>query len=188
MNTKKLIGTSMIALLVIAMGAGMAAAATAQIYATDSNGDTRIPSEFGPGEDVYAKVTEHGLTSSATADIYVVFADNSAWTDGEPIDAAPHLKVFAPISVSTADIPVGTYILVKLGTVGTEIPYPDSFDLVYDEDKNGNLDVTLGTSDNDAVNHWDTCVAFSSIPEFATIAIPMVALLGLVLYMRRKKD
>ncbi|NIA11178.1 MAG: hypothetical protein GWP10_16010 [Nitrospiraceae bacterium] len=39
-----------------------------------------------------------------------------------------------------------------------------------------------------SVNDTTSCTRPVDIPEFATIAIPMIALLGLVLYMRRKND
>ena len=47
----------------------------------------------------------------------------------------------------------------------------------------------IGTVYNTTIGYdYAACTRPVDIPEFATIAIPMIALLGLVLYMRRKKD
>lgn len=68
-----------------------------------------------------------------------------------------------------------TYDIIVLAKAasGTE---GNTYTLRYYDTDSGNSDEALAT------------VHTTAIPEFATIAIPAIALIGLVLYMRRKKD
>ena len=67
-----------------------------------------------------------------------------------------------------------TFKLYVYGGTAGEVTIWDNAGNTWDPMSSG-VDLAVGTTGVD-------------IPEFATIAIPMVALLGLVLYMRRKKD
>ena len=186
MNTKKLIGISMIALLVVVMGAGMAAAVTPDIDATDAAGIAK--QKFSTGEHVYARGI--GLTGSP-ADVYIVVDPaHKIWVNGETIDDPTNHSMVLSVTAYPAEIDELniSYVLPPklLGTVGNnpgEIPEPGCYDVVYDCNRDG----IYNMSDGDCVDYVECC-GFSTVPEFTTIAIPAIALLGLVLYMRRKKD
>ena len=168
----------MIALLVVAMGAGMAAADVGWIRAVDGSGTDMTTTPFGPGDMAYAN--GYGLAGTS-ADIYVV--PNRVWVHGDNMSTVAYTLIVTGVAANEVDatVPAKKY----LGTVGLgsgEIPYPGEYDILYDCNNDGKYD------SGDTVNHFDICKAFTTIPEFATIAIPVVALLGLVLFMRRKKD
>ena len=181
MNTKKLIGTSMIALLVVALSVSMAAADTGWIRAVDSSGTdmTKIP--FGPGDMVYAN--GDGLEGTS-ADIYVV-PNRVLWEYGDNMSIIAYTLRVTGVAANEVDAAAIPSTQKYLGTVGLgsgEIPYPGEYDILYDCNHDGIY------GGGDTVNHFEVCKAFTTVPEFTTIAIPMIALLGLVLYMRRKKD
>lgn len=170
MNTKKLIGTSMIALLVVALSVSMAAAADPDVNPSNASGV--ITTVFEDYEDVYAI----GMGApNDICDVYVM--DNRiAWNDGDSL--AVHKKKVAVVIDTTGNNfnPNPTKIWPAAETV--EGPY----DLVIDTGQDG----FYNSSDDDVENCRVT--GFTVVPEFATIAMPVLALLGLVLYMRRKKD
>ena len=198
MNIRKLIGTSAVALLVVALSVSMAVA-QGSIESTDILGDSHI-NNFILSDDVYARGL--GLSDcdgNDLVDVYVVedSAKPETWDDGEKIDnATTHPMVLVLSDVDPNDINVvglGTMGPLYIGTVVdkdlssvngiNEIPAPGDFDIVYDCNQDGYFD-----ANNDSVD-YSVCSGFrTDIPEFATIAIPMIALLGLVLYMRRKKS
>ena len=197
MNIKKLIGTSAVALLVVALSVSMAAA-QGSIESTNSLGTNNV-NTFILSDDVYARGL--GLSDcdgNNLVDVYVVrdSVKPETWDDGEKIDnATAHPKVLVLIDVDPNDLNVlgsgmgplylGTVVDKDLGSVNgiNEIPVPGDFDIVYDCNQDGHFD-----ANNDSVD-YDVCSGFrTDIPEFATIAIPAIALLGLVLYMRRKKS
>ena len=187
----------MIALLVVAMGAGMAAA-QGTIQSTDSTAVNEIDN-FIVGDGVYARgLLLSDCDGDDMVDVYVVVdgAKPETWDDGESIVTADHPLVLVCTGVNPNDINAG-YLGVSgpllLGTVvnkdlssvdgSSEIPAPGSFDIVYDCNRDGYFNAS-----DDCVD-YGVCSGFNtSIPEFATLAIPVIALLGLVLYMRRKKD
>jgi hypothetical protein len=180
MNTKKLIGTSMIALLVVALSVSMAAADTGWIRAVDGSGTDMTITPFGPGDIVYGN--GNGL-DGISADIYVV--PNRVWVHGDNMSTIAYTCIVTGVAANEVDAAAVPPTQKDLGTVGLgsgEIPYPGEYDILYDCNHDGIYDI------GDTVNHFDVCKAFTTIPEFTTLAIPMIALLGLVLYMRRKKD
>ena len=156
----------MIALLVVAMGAGMAAAAWPDIGACDSNGITKTV--FADADDVYVKGQG---ADGATYNVYVM-PDQTSWNGNENLEA----NKVAKISVTVDN----TEQFRQLIWAGTQT-IPEKYDLVLDTNGNGVFD--LGDDVEDGME-----VGLTIVPEFATMAIPVLALLGLVLYMRRKKD
>ncbi|RJS71342.1 hypothetical protein CW714_05970 [Methanophagales archaeon] len=67
--------------------------------------------------------------------------------------------------------------------------YPDSYDIIYDADGDGYYNCTAANCP-DKVDKL-TCQGITTVPEFATIAIPAVAILGLFLfynYRKRKEE
>ena len=168
MNTKNLIGTSMIALLVVALSVGMAAAA--DIGPSDASGVTKI--QFEDNEDVYA--VGQGPASTTC---YVYVMDNRiVWNDNDSL-AGYRERVTVVIDNTGMNFnPSPTMIWPAEETV------VGPYDLVIDTGMDGFF--------NSSVDDVENCrvTGFTVVPEFTTIAIPMIALLGLVLYMRRKKD
>ena len=170
MNTKKLIGTSMIALLVVALSVSMAAAAMPDIGACDSNGDTKTM--FDDADDVYVK------GQGIAGDSYTVYVmpDQTSWDGTEDLAADNMAKI--TVTVDSTGLAFSSQpILIWAGTQ----TIPEEYDLVLDTNNNGVFD--WGDDVEDGME-----VGFTIVPEFATLAIPVVALLGLVLFMRRKKD
>ena len=183
MNVKKLIGTITIALLVVALSVGMAAAGA--IDATDSTGTPT--QEFFEGEQVYA--CGYLLTGNP-ADVYVVVDPaHEVWHDGELIDDEVNhpavLKVTAyPKEVDQVlDDYNGPKLLGMVGNNANQIPAPGCYDVVYDHNQDGYFNSSV-----DCVDYMACCGFNTEIPEFATLATPVIALLGLVFFMRRKKD
>ncbi|MEA3281475.1 MAG: hypothetical protein U9Q68_02785 [Euryarchaeota archaeon] len=177
MNTTKLIGTSMLALLIVAISVGMAAAVEPDIQACQQNGD--LKQEFLDAEDVY--VTGSG-TGDDVVDVYVM-KNKDTWTKSDTVLLNSYSEyVFKITATIQSD---GT------GFTGTDAPaqklwggdstVPGTYDIIMDVGQDGYFN-----GNDDCQNGLD--IGFHVVPEFATIAIPMIALLGLVLYMRRKKD
>lgn len=195
MDTKNLIGLSVVALLVVTLSISMAAA-QGSIESADSTGAKEVD-DFIIGESVYARgLLLVDCDSNNLVDVYVVLdsVKPETWDDGETIDdATAHPRVLMKtadpnsINIGAGNGPLflGTVVNKDLNSVNglDEIPTPYDFDIIYDCNQDGYFDVV-----NDTVD-YGVCSGFTtSIPEFATIAVPMIALLGLVLYMRRKKD
>ncbi len=195
MDIKKLIGTSMIALLVVAMSVSMAAAVQGSIDSSDSAGNEI--NHFLLDDEVYARgLSLVDCDSNNLVDVYVVedSAKPEIWDDGEKIDnATTHQMVLMrtadPNSINVGSgagpLLLGTVVDKDIDSVNgfDELPAPGTFDIVYDCNQDGYFDIT-----NDSVD-YGICVGFSTdIPEFTTIMVPAIALLGLVLYMRRKND
>ena len=169
----------MIALLVVAMGAGMAAARPCTVLIADHpiinplDGSTVTNSsatitDYDPDEGTtryLSVITEH-------SDLYIKV---NGTVEGAPVDTGWGNTMRAGTSYTIANPGTASYQLtawVYGGTAG---------DVVV-EDNGG------ATYNSSAGNDHAKCTTQVDIPEFATIAIPMIALLGLVLYMRRKKD
>ena len=184
--------TILIALGIVTAMTGIAAAGVIQVV--DSTGTER--QTFNPGEVVY--VTGFGLdTSDNSVDIYLT--DNVVWAANDKITQAagraPPDIVYFKIDAKAIDLVYPKK--VALGTVanpagGTNIPYPNTYDLatqkggydvIYDADEDEIYD---GSAGGDAVDYM-ACSGFDTIPEFATIAIPAVAILGLFLFFNRRK-
>ena len=176
MNTKKLIGTSMIALLVVAMSVSMAAANPAEIAIEPDDID------LIPGQNVTttAHVTEMwcsgssrtldvSVTAGTSGEITYYIIDNNIVPAGTATGVGSASYTYTP-ATTTTEYDLTVIVKAASGTEG------NTYTLRYYDSDSGNADEASAT------------VHPTAIPEFATIAIPMIALLGLVLYMRRKKD
>jgi len=167
MNVKKLIGTSMIALLVVAMGAGMAAAA-------DVTMPNPIINALNGSDETTVTVTVTGAVVGAR-EVYIE-TDNSklqARLEGQGIDTGWVAHYPGKSRTYTA---IGSDYTFNLSIRGTS----EGMVAVQDKKATGG---SISTCDSTVVSSQ-----VNKIPEFATLAIPVVALLGLVLFMRRKKD
>jgi len=178
MNTKKLIGTSMIALLVVALSIGMAAADPAEMDILPKPMPDLIPSQY----------------VTTTAHEYVMACDGTARTltvtveAGTPGDITFKLTDSNPATPVTVGPTVGSISYTYTPAAGTTM-YDIQVEIMAAAGTEGNTytfyyeDVQSGAFDTGSAT-----VHTTAIPEFAAIAIPVLALLGLVLYMRRKKD
>ncbi|KAF5413932.1 MAG: hypothetical protein C5S48_10210 [Candidatus Methanogaster sp.] len=178
MNTKKLIGTSIIALLVVALSVGMAAAKPCTVTIADHpiinplDGSTVTTSttaiaDYDPGDGT----TRYLSVTTEHSDL--------------------HIRVNG--TVNGTDVDTGWGNTARAGTSYTiDSTYPDSQLTVWvygGTSGDVRVEDNAGTTYNTAAGYdYAVCTTQVDIPEFATIAIPMIALLGLVLYMRRKKD
>ena len=159
----------MIALLVVAMGASMAAAA-AQVVFDPSSISNPLDGITVSDATVTVSITATGartITLATTPTINARLVGNgidTGWINGYvstqyDATAGDYVYTLSVNGTAKGRVSVADHL-------GTTPPAPWDY---------ANCDVGYGTADVD-------------IPEFATLAIPVVALLGLVLFMRRKKD
>ena len=178
MNIKKLIGTSMIALLVVAMGAGMAAAKPCTVVIAANPIVNPLDGTETTTTVTVSDIDYVGMGSPHTRCISVI-------TDHTNLEA----KVTGSGGLDTGWAKLGnrkeaTYnasggnYIFTLHVKGTA----PSHQHVTVADNNGTT-YTVDSAQDSA-----SCTRPVDIPEFATMAIPVLALLGLVLFMRRKKD
>jgi hypothetical protein len=171
MNVKKLIRTSMIALLVVAMSVSMAAAATIDIAPNP------IHNALNGTHETTGTVT---ISNAVTGTRSMVLDTNTpnlqarlVGDDGFDTGWVTDLGATNTYTATTRDY---TFTLTVRGTGAGRVAVADY----------------LGTATPSLVQFSECDIAYETtdvkIPEFVTIAIPMIALLGLVLYMRRKKD
>ena len=175
-----------IAMLMVMAGTAMAAGI---IQSTDSAGNQEI-NDFILGQSVYARGSTL-VDPDDKADIYVVVdgAKPETWEDGEVIDdLTNHSMVLVQTNVarSEVDMTVIGYTGPKfLGVVGNnagEIPAPGSYDIVYDRDQDGYFNASVDCVDYGVCSGFDT-----EIPEFATIALPALSVLGLFMFFNRRR-
>ena len=168
MNTQKTIGISMIALLAVALSVSMAAA--------DDTGFTASPSTITLGDNSEQlsafTVTWHG--SDVIDSTWCIYKDGTGPTDD--------LKIR----------PTGTSAYASSGPQNFGATSSVVYDLIDAENAASAPGDTyyIQFADNDGIQYtvYVTTVQVGLIPEFATIAIPVVALLGLVFFMRRKEQ
>jgi hypothetical protein len=176
MNTKKLIGTSMIALLVVAMGAGMVAADPAEIDILPDGVDLVPGQNVTTTAHIYkmlcsgsSRTLDVSVTAGTASEITYYIIDNNVAPAGTATGIGSASYTYTP-AAGTTEYDITVMAKAASGTEG------NTYTLRYYDSDSGNADEALAT------------VHTTAIPEFATIAIPAIALLGLVLYMRRKKD
>ncbi len=179
MNIKKLIGTSMIALLVVALSVSMAAAMPATVTINANPIVNVLDGTTVTIVTVTVSDIDYGLGSPQTRYISVDVDDANLWADVSDNGVATGFTnnqipgaVGGTYTAISGDY---TFTLSVKGTAPSHqhVTVRDNYGAVYSD---------LSADDT------ASCTRPVDIPEFATIAIPMVALLGLVLYMRRKKD
>ncbi|KAF5417842.1 MAG: hypothetical protein C5S49_02575 [Candidatus Methanogaster sp.] len=179
MNTKKTIRVSIVALLIVLLSVGMVTAmpATVTIAAnpiTNPLDGTTVSTtivtvsdiDYGGMGDTHTRcisvITDH-------ADLEARVADSGNLDTGW---ANLGNRTEVTYTASGGDY---TFKLYVRGTA-------PSHQHITVADNNGT------TYTPDSAQDSASCTRPVDIPEFATIAIPVVALLGLVLYMRKKKD
>ena len=160
--------------LTAVMLAAMTGIATANGYPSpdilpsDSSG---YKDSFGADEDVY--VIGQGA-GDATYDVYVMDNQNY-WYDGDSLSGYK-----AKITVTVSPSGIGFVGQPNLTWAGADT-VPGEYDLVLDTNRNGDYD--QGVDDvEDGMK-----IGFTVVPEFATIAIPVAAILGLVLFFNHRK-
>ena len=168
----------MIALLVVAMGAGMAAADPAEMDILPTPMPDLIPAQY-----VTTTAHEYKMACDGSSRTLTVTVENA-----NPNDITFNLTDFNPTVPATVGPTVGSISYTYTPAIGTTV-YDIQVEIMAAAGTEGNTysfyyeDVQSGAFDTGSAT-----VHTTAIPEFATIAIPMIALLGLVLYMRRKKD
>jgi hypothetical protein len=196
----------MVALVVFVIAAtvmtGSVVAIEEELESCDADGAPKIT--FYKGERIYVTdktgvpLAQHGTTGK----VWIV--ENLNWGtthDGRNLSAysyhddtlagGPFPDVFVSgIGVNASGKFNGTAVsngIVDICAV-TDLSgtYPDSYDIVYDADGDGYYNCTA----SDCPDKVDklTCNGFKTeIPEFATIAIPVAAILGIVLFLNHRK-
>ena len=173
-KTKVIVVLTLTVVMLTAM-AGQVVGWGGSIEAADSSGVTTYV--FVEGEDVYATFVGNG----GMVDIYLT--EDAGWTEGDDIVGTKNIvKTFSNV-VCSSDTANPSLLLV--GTVASgDIPFPGTYDLAMD----GNRDGTYHATDDAVCNVPIGCKAFTTeVPEFATIAIPVAAILGLVLFFNHRK-
>ena len=175
------------AVFTVMAGTAMAAGI---IQSTDSIGNQEI-NDFIVGQSVYVRGFDL-VDSDDKADIYVVIDGSKpeSWDDGEVIDNStdhPMVLLYTDVARSEVDKGLTGYTGPKLlGVVGNnpgEIPAPGSYDIVYDRDQDGYFNASVDCVD------YGVCSGFNTeIPEFATIALPALAVLGLFMFFNRRRN
>jgi len=179
MNIKKIVGTSMIALLVVALSVGMVAAKPATVTINANPIINALDGTAVTTVTVTVSDIDYGLGSPQTRYISVDVDDTNLWADvsgngvvtGFTNSQTPG-AIGGTYQATSGDY---TFTLSVKGTAPSHqhVTVRDNYGASYSDQ----------SADDTA-----SCTRPVDIPEFATIAIPVVALLGLVLYMRRKKD
>ena len=178
MNIKKLIGTSAVALLAVALSVSMAAAMPATVdIAVDPitnplNGTVTTTTVVVSDIDYTGMGTPHTRCISVItdhADLEAKITDSGTLNTGW---AKLGDRKEATYTASGGDY---TFTLHVRGTA------PSHQHLTV-ADNNGT------TYTADSAQDSASCTRPVDIPEFAAVAIPVMALLGLVLYMRWKKS
>ncbi|HID26982.1 MAG TPA: DUF11 domain-containing protein, partial [Methanosarcinales archaeon] len=146
------------------------------VESADSFGATK--DTFQLGESVYAKGS--GYAPSTTYDLYVV--SDTTWTDGMAI---PTRVPGTAINVTTD----GTGAIAYSNLEGSGTPpaliwassVVGKYDIVVDVNGNGQYDAGIDALDA------NIDVGFETIPEFPTIAIPALIVLGIIFLMFRRR-
>ena len=193
MNIKKIIGTSMIALLVVALSVGMAAAESIEVTPNDQSlqpGQSPLGGTYSTYSIEITGITYLGVNSHT----HTIYAVTTAVLLGS--GTVDDLRFRFNHSGASSD-------WLKSGS---------DYNWTWTDGGDSAASLTLDVMDTGTATDTDTMYQFkiydgypltptvedtahgtaygtgTPIPEFATLAIPVVALLGLVLFMRRKKD
>ena len=139
----------------------------------DADG-TKPKNIFDVGETVY--VVGFNLIPDSAVDVYVV-KNRPMYNDGEPI--GPYI---VKKSTNSSEVE-GVLALGVVGSGTDQIPYPGEYDIVYDKDQDGCWNDGIDLID------YEICIGFRTIPEFTTIAVPVVIalIIGLFIFRRKKR-
>jgi len=173
-----------LALTVVMLVAMPGLAAAQSIQSCDASGNPK--DIFGINDRIY--VTGINLSNASNVGkIWIV--ENCDWGDGynqsNLSEYSYHKGSYPDVFVTgigasggkfTPNDPVDICAVTNLSGV-----YPDYYDIIYDVDGDGLYD--YGT---DLVDKFG-CQGFETIPEFATIAIPVAAILGLLFFYSHRK-
>jgi hypothetical protein len=172
-KTKVMVVLTLTVVMLTAM-AGQVVGWGGSIEAADSSGVTTYV--FVEGEDVYATFVGNG----GVVNIYLT--DDAEWTEGDDIVGKNIVKTFSDVVCSSN---TANPSLLLVGTVASgDIPFPGTYDLAMD----GNQDGKYHATDDAVCNVPIGCHAFETkVPEFSTIALPVVSILGLLLFFNRRK-
>jgi hypothetical protein len=141
------------------------------VWGSDAKGTDKY--YFKPGETVYVTWASLG-DPDGVGDFYTVYSRD--WKSGDPITGV----IVKKENVDTSAF-FGTVPLAVVGKNPGEIPYPGSYDIVYDADQNGIFD------NGDNVDYITAAGFETTLPEFSTIAVPSaMALLAVMVFMRRQ--
>ena len=181
MNIKKIIGTSMIALLVVALSVGMAAAMPATVTINANPIINALDGTAVTTVTVTVSDIDYGISGGNPQIRYISVDvdDANLWadiTDNGVATGFTNSQIPGAVGGTyTATSGDYTFTLSVKGTAPSHqhVTVRDNFGNVYSD---------LSADDT------ASCTRPVDIPEFATMAIPVLALLGLVLFMRRKKD
>ncbi|NQE45951.1 hypothetical protein C5S31_08015 [ANME-1 cluster archaeon GoMg2] len=124
---------------------------------------------FGLNEDVYCYA--ENLPANRTVDIYVV-KNNDSWAEGAALNDVSSDKKETVKTQPDRSLK-NTLIWASPFTQG-------SYDIVIDTNRNGEW------NEGEPIDSWAT-TGFEAVPEFTTIAIPVAAILGLLLFFNRRK-
>jgi len=166
-----------LALTVVMLTAMTGLAAAADIESCDSSGN--LKDTFSEGETVYVKGVNFG-GSTYSGNLYVVGDQGEAWFN-EPRDLPSDFLGSVIVNKSVSNWNGDAEPLGVVGSGSGEIPFPANYDIVFDVNNDG-----WDPNSSDMADK-EVCVGFKTIPEFATIAIPVAAILGLLFFYSHRK-
>ena len=145
--------------------------ATPSVESADTDGNKK--DTFVQGQSIYVIGTNYN--PSTTYGLYVV--EDTVWNDGLTIPERVSLTSTWVTSDSAGNLPVTK--IWDASVLGT-------YDVIIDVNSNGIYDVGIDAIDDMDVNNagFET----NEIPEYPTVALPMVAILGLAFVFQRRKD
>jgi len=180
MRKVKVIMALSLTVVMLMVMAGLAAA-TPVLYTCDSDGVDK--SSFGPTDELYVTGSDLGAGIS-NAKIFVVDnTDTYSFNKGKPISSFCTVR-YTKTGISTDTSGHFTPDPIDVCNIADLEPdiFPWYYDVIFDADGDGIYD---GPSE-DPVDKIG-CYGFEKIPEFATIAIPVAAILGLLFFYSHRK-
>ena len=201
MREAKVITALALTVVMLAAMTGIAAAVEEELQSCDANGNPK--DTFGINDRIY--VTDKPIVPLAehatTGKVWIV--ENLNWGTGydgrnlsdysyhdDALSGGPFPDVYvSDVGVNSSGkfngTPATNGIVDICAVTQLSGVYPDTYDIVYDADGDGYYNCTT-TSCPDRVDKL-TCSGITTVPEFATIAIPVAGILGLVFFFNRRK-
>ena len=140
-----------------------------KIESTDASGN--IKDTFAKSEPVY--LTGSGYIANTIYDVYIV--EDTTWVDGMTIPS-PVPGTITTI-VADSDGKIDPTLAWSSALIGT-------YDVIVDEGGDGFYDACSDPLDDMDVNG----AGFEAIPEFPTIALPVITILGLMFIVARRNE